>query len=390
VTHPNVCRVFDLGEVDGHHCISMEYVDGEDLGSLLKRIGHLPKDKAIQVARQICAGVAAAHEQGILHRDLKPANIMIDGQGRVRITDFGLAGLVEELRRQREIAGTPAYMAPEQLDGRGASVRSDLYALGLVLYQVFTGKPAFEADSVAAMAELQRSATPTSPSNIIEGFDPAVERVILKCIEKDPALRPGSALSIAAALPGGDPLAAALAAGETPSPELVAAAGESEAMHPGLALALAALIVVLFAAGARLNGRHTLRAWAPLDKPPAAQVDRARDIIRELGYTEDVYSDPVDTAIGYSIWGQQIDWIEEHDTSADRWEQLRQVRPGVASFWYRQSPGPLIPRSRFGSFVGAPVGRWNPFPDRTGEILVSLDASGRLELFAQRPRHYFE
>ena len=390
VTHPNVCRVYDLGEVDGHHYISMEYVDGEDLGSLLKRIGHLPRDKAIQVARQICAGVAAAHERGILHRDLKPANIMIDGEGRARITDFGLAGLAEELRRQQEIAGTPAFMAPEQLDGRGASVRSDLYALGLVLYQLFTGKPAFAADSIAAMAELQRSASPTSPSNIIEGFDPAVERIILKCIEKDPALRPASALSIAAALPGGDPLAAALAAGETPSPELVAASGESEAMHPVLALGLALLVVTLFAASARLNGAHTLRAWAPLDKPPAVQVDRAREIIRQLGYTEEIFSNPVDTATGYSVWGSRIDWIEEHDRSPDRWEQLRQARPGAASFWYRQRPMPLIPEGEGASFVNAPVGRWDPFPSVTGEILVSLDAAGRLELFAYRPRHYFE
>ena len=95
VTHANVCRVHDVGEFEGQHYISMEYIDGEDLASLLRRIGRLPENKALEIARQLCAGVAAAHEEGILHRDLKPANVMIDGRGRARITDFGLAGLAE-------------------------------------------------------------------------------------------------------------------------------------------------------------------------------------------------------------------------------------------------------------------------------------------------------
>jgi serine/threonine-protein kinase len=142
ISHPNVCRVYDVGEADGHHFLSMEFVDGEDLASLLRRIGRLPEDKAVQIARQICAGLAAAHEKGILHRDLKPANIMIDGRGRARITDFGLAGSIADGGEAG--AGTPAYMAPEQLAGKPTSVRSDLYALGLVLYELFTGKRAFD------------------------------------------------------------------------------------------------------------------------------------------------------------------------------------------------------------------------------------------------------
>src|SRR2546428_4767569 len=100
VTHPNVCRVHDIGEADGQHFLSMEYVDGEDLASLLRRIGHLPKEKAIQIARQLCAGLSAAHEMGVLHRDLKPANVMIDGRGRTRITDFGLAALADGIGGQ--------------------------------------------------------------------------------------------------------------------------------------------------------------------------------------------------------------------------------------------------------------------------------------------------
>ena len=117
IAHPNVCRVYDIGEADGHVFLSMEYIDGEDLASVLRRMGRPSTDKALELARQICLGLAAAHEAGMLHRDLKPANIMDDGRGRARITDFGLAGLADELSRDEAIAGTPAYMAPEQLSG---------------------------------------------------------------------------------------------------------------------------------------------------------------------------------------------------------------------------------------------------------------------------------
>ncbi len=144
VSHPNVCRVYDIGEADGHLFLTMEYVDGEDLSSLLRRIGRLPEDKALEIARQICAGLAAAHERGVVHRDLKPANIMLDGNGKVRIMDFSLAATGPVTG----IAGTPAYMAPEQLAGGHVTAKSDIYALGLVLYELFTGKRVFEAKTI--------------------------------------------------------------------------------------------------------------------------------------------------------------------------------------------------------------------------------------------------
>src|SRR6185369_8942654 len=125
-------------EVDGQHFLSMEYVDGEDLATLLKRIGRLPRGKADEVARQLCAGLAAAHDRGVIHRDLKPSNVMIDGEGRVRITDFGLAVRPAD-GGAAEVAGTPAYMAPEQFEGRAATRQTDLYALGLILYETYTG-----------------------------------------------------------------------------------------------------------------------------------------------------------------------------------------------------------------------------------------------------------
>ena len=226
ISHPNVCRVYDIGEADGQQFLSMEYIDGEDLRILLRRIGRLPKDKGVQMAQQLCAGLAAAHEKGVLHRDLKPANIMLDGRGQVRITDFGLAKLADDCA-DGEVAGTPAYMAPEQLTRGEATIQSDLYSLGLILYELFTGKAAHKKGSIPELIKAHEQSTPSLPSNLVADVDSAVERVLLRCLEKEPHDRPKSAHAVAAGLPGGDPLAAALAAGETPSPELIATAGDT-------------------------------------------------------------------------------------------------------------------------------------------------------------------
>src|SRR5215469_3770661 len=198
ITHPNVCRVYDIGEVDGQPYLSMEYIDGEDLASLLRRIGRLPADKATEFARKLCAGVAAAHAQGVLHRDLKPANVMIDSRGELRVTDFGLAAIAEQLQGAEIRNGTPAYMAPEQLSGKEVSVQSDLYAVGLVLYEMFTGKLPFQADTIAEITRLRQESRLTNPSTLVADLDKSVERAILRCLEADPKMRPGSALNLAA------------------------------------------------------------------------------------------------------------------------------------------------------------------------------------------------
>src|SRR5712691_6823454 len=179
VSHKNVCRVYDIGEIQGRHYLSMEFIKGEELSSLLRRIGRLPGDKAIQIARQICAGLAAAHDVGVLHRDLKPSNVMIDEQGNALITDFGLAGLAEEFREDEAHAGTPAYMALEQLEGKTVTVRRDISSLGLVLYEVFTGRKAFEAATLGELIKLRHSeTTPTTPTSIVKELDPLIEKVI--------------------------------------------------------------------------------------------------------------------------------------------------------------------------------------------------------------------
>src|SRR5262249_55950485 len=155
--------------------------------------------------RQICAGLAAAHTKGVLHRDLKPANVMLDGRGQVVITDFGLAGVADDIRGAEVRSGTPAYMAPEQLEGREVTMLSDIYALGLVLYEIFTGKRAFTDKTPGMLGHEDR--TPNRPSSVVRDIDPSVEKVILRCLETDPSLRPPTALAVSAALPGGDPLA---------------------------------------------------------------------------------------------------------------------------------------------------------------------------------------
>ncbi len=381
VSHPNVCRVYDLGEAAGRPFLSMEFVDGEDLASLLKRIGRLPPAKALEIARQLCAGLAAAHDKGLIHRDLKPSNIMIDGQGRARITDFGIAARPEEAA-DGQIVGTPAYMSPEQLSGKPVTVKSDLYALGLVLYEIFTGKKAFEAATLNEWRLKHLEEEPTAPSSHVTDLDPAAERVILRCLEKDPKLRPASALQVAAGLPGGDPLAAALAAGETPSPELVAAAGETEGFKPRTAIAFLAWIVAGIVAICLLNGRTKMPGVVPLGQPPDVLAAKASDLIRQFGYT----ATPMDSAYGYSYDNGYLRYIQNHDKSPDRWQQLKLGNPSAIEFWYRQSPRYLEPEIFFGGDpVNGAVTADDPPRDISGMTYAVLDPSGRLEEFEAVP-----
>jgi serine/threonine-protein kinase len=385
VTHPNVCRVHDIGEVGpstpsgpGQHYLSMEYVDGEDLTSLLRRIGRLPQDKAVQMARQLCAGLAAAHDQGILHRDLKPANVMIDGRGQVKITDFGLAGLVGEFEGAEIRAGTPLYMSPEQLAEREVTVRSDIYSLGLVLYELFTGKSAFEGRTPAEIAR-RRETAPTSLSTIITDINPAVERIILRCLESDPQHRPRSALAVAAALPGGDPLAAALAAGETPSPELIAEAGQSGGLKPPWALSL--LVASLVAVGVliALSSEMMLVRRAALDKSPDVLADRAREVVAEAGWTDP----PADSLCGFLPNWDYYEHLSESGPAPERWSVIEKAQPAMLRFGYRRSPQLLV-RHHAGT-----IGDWfeDPPPTLPGMVEVKLDAEGRLIEFLAVPPH---
>jgi hypothetical protein len=372
VSHKNVCRLYDLGDADGRRFLTMEYVDGEDLASSLRRFGRMPPDKALQIARQLCAGVTAAHERGVLHRDLKPANVMIDGNGDVRITDFGIATAAADAGA--EIAGTPQYMAPELLAGKPASTRSDIYALGLILFEIFTGKRAYDAKTLGDLKLLHETGTVTTPSSLVHDLDPAVERVILRCLEKDPERRPAAALTIAAALPGGDPLAAALAAGETPSPELLVAAGESQAMAVGPALAMAGGFLVMLLLSVVLLSRGSVAGRVPLAIPRDALADRADQILKKLGYA----NDSVDRAMGFTFT-DYLQW-EQRRGPADWWNRLRAGRPPALLFWYRTSPQEFDPPS-----PGGRVDSRKPPMSVSGMHQLFLDTEGRLVEFHTVP-----
>ncbi len=379
VSHPNVCRVYDIGECAGRHFISMEYVDGEDLKSLLSRIGRLPQEKAVDIARQVCAGLGAAHDKSVLHRDLKPANIMLDGKGNVRITDFGIAALGESVEGEQARVGTPDYMAPEQIEGGKVTRRTDIYSLGLVLYELFTGKRAFDRGTPLQERD---SGSITSLTSLVADLDEVIERVVMRCLERDPSKRPPSAVAVSAALPGGDPLAAALAAGEMPSPELVARSGRGERMHPAFASLLLALVVVIIAGVLLATARLSMVTVSPLDKPPAAMLDRAKEALERLG----LEGEPAESTWGYDRRWEYLIW-RKHDleldgvtdraiVASDLRERASRARPPMAFFWYRQTPVPWNHASlRFErGFVSATSPRWS-IP---GEIYLSLDLDGAL------------
>jgi tetratricopeptide (TPR) repeat protein len=187
--------VFDVGESSEWIFYSMEFIAGEDLSSLIRRVGRLPSDRVTDIARQLCGGLAAAHAQGVLHRDLKPANILVDDAGRVRITDFGIAILRTDAGLHM-LTGTPGYMAPEQrMTGTTLSERTDVYALGLVLYELLVGQHPFSRD------DRDRSKAPPPPSSIVTNVSPQLEHVILQSLAPAPEDRPANALAVAAELP---------------------------------------------------------------------------------------------------------------------------------------------------------------------------------------------
>jgi serine/threonine-protein kinase len=369
VSHAAVCSVWDIGEADGQHFLSMEFVDGENLSSLLRRIGRLPQDKALDIAKQISAGLAAAHEKGVLHRDLKPANVMLDGQGKVRITDFGLAGLAEALTDEDVRSGTPSFMSPEQLQGREVTVRSDIYALGLLLYELFTGRRAFAGKTLAELTRKHRDEHPIEPSLIVPGLDPTIERAILACLEKEPRKRPPSARAVSAMLSGQDPLEAAIAAGVTPSPELVAAAGEAETLTPRAAWACLVTILLGSLVAPFLLHSLYLVNLVPMEKPPEVLEDRARELVARLGHEGD------DADAHSGVWLDRAYFRHERETSPEDpdWDALGSGRPAVLRFWSRWSPRPLV------SFKGAGTVGWD-IPPRaiTGMAGVSYDFRGQL------------
>jgi serine/threonine-protein kinase len=361
ISHRNVCRVYDLGEIEGAPFISMEYVDGEDLGSLLRRIGRLPGDKAVEFARRLCAGLAAAHEKGVLHRDLKPGNIMIDGRGQVLIMDFGLAAVADAIAGGDIRSGTPAYMSPEQKDGREVTVRSDIFSLGLVLSEMFTGQRASQDGKLIVT---------------MKDLDPAVEKVIERCLDPNPSRRPASALDVARALPGGDPLAEALAAGDTPSPEMVAASEDTGALSVRSTVLCLAFIIVGITAAVLLSGRTNVLRRMPFPDSPEILARKAHDLAVRVGYT----IPPVDSVYGFLNRPGPNTYAQSNLKPSERAAFITNPRTSTIFFWYRESPRDLVPFNQYGSATIA-----DPPQLTTDMVRVLLDSEGHLISFGAVP-----
>lgn len=363
VSHPNVNRVHDLGEWNGERFISMELVEGEDLNSLLRREGPMTPDAAIDLARQLAAGLGAAHDRGVLHRDLKPANVMLDAAGQVRLTDFGIAlgGASEE---PAVLVGTPQYMAPELFSGGAPTVQSDLFALGTVLAECLGGRPAPSADATTAYNPTVRGPRARLPPDV-----PAeLAQVIERCLTLDPTQRPRSAYEILAELPGRDPVQAALDEGRLPSPQAVAATNLKRPLSARDTWRLAGLVAVLLLVVVLLSDRTHLAPRLEQAAPPAAMAEKAHQTLSQLGYETDKanyehgYSNESahpDRGTGAALEARTLQWPSD---------QQQKVL-----YWYHADADADTPPA-WGELA-------RQMADGDAAPVVQLDASGRLREF---------
>ncbi|MCE3004705.1 MAG: protein kinase [Xanthomonadaceae bacterium] len=207
ITHPNVLRTFDFGEVEGRPYISMEYVRGMTLRYLIKQAGRIPYSAALRIARQLCAGLAAAHEVGVLHRDIKPENLILESSGNAKLMDFGIARPIQQradsgLTQPGMFVGTPAYSAPEQIAGMAVDERADVYASGVLMCEMFCGKVPFESSNTMEIYLARMQQEPIRPSQWWAEIPPPLEAVILRCIQREPSARFQSATELGTALSG--------------------------------------------------------------------------------------------------------------------------------------------------------------------------------------------
>ena len=292
VTHRNVIRIFDLGSDRGTRFLTMEYIEGEDLSATLARRGKLPAQEAAGIIRQVCLGLEAAHAEGVVHRDLKPQNIMLDQQGKVSVMDFGIARSIDatHLTRTGALVGTPTYMSPEQAQGKKVDARSDLYALGIIFYELVTGKPPFGADHPMATLLKRIQEKPVPPASLEPSLPPAVNRIILKMLATSAAERYQTAGEILRDLDAWE-------GRQYPSSPGAAAAGRRWSDDLTAKIALAAVVVLGAATG-----------WLYFHKPSAAPAAPPRTVTVLVADFRNDTGDPVfdgtlEPAIGLALEG---------------------------------------------------------------------------------------
>lgn len=302
LTHPNIVQVYDSGEDGGRPYIVMEYVDGETLGDLLQRQGTLPPAEAIRLALQACAGLAHAHREGLVHRDIKPQNLLLRRDGTLKIADFGIARSAHGTRLTEigSILGTAAYLAPEQAAGEDVAAPADLYALGVILYQMLTGRTPYTADTLTLLLVRQQEQPIRPVREVAPETPPALEDVVMRCLARIPGYRPPSAAALGGQLRTASselPTRGLASAGEADTaPTEVAqplAASPPRARRSGSwavvvrrvgATAIVVIALVVAILGLRLAGNGPEAGPPPLSPEPAARspAEQARDFSRWL------------------------------------------------------------------------------------------------------------
>lgn len=267
LAHPNVVRVYDVGETDGVPFIAMEYVEGETLGDLLARRGPLPAPEVVQLGVQACRALAAAHDAGLVHRDVKPQNLLLRRDGVLKLSDFGVAYGIDHTRLTvaGTVLGTAAYLAPEQARGEQVTAAADVYALGAVLYELLTGRPPRSPRTIAELAEPAEIASPA-------GAPPELADVVMSCLAEDPRGRPASAAELARRLAATDPEAQTLPLPDDP------ARRATEILAPGLQRRRPTLWLVAAAVAAVVSGLVAVAATREGSPPPPAPPPRVAPV----------------------------------------------------------------------------------------------------------------
>ena len=362
LSHPHLCRVYDLLEIDGLHVMTMEFIEGETLAELIDRVGCPHPEEAIRISRQLCAGLVEAHRNGIVHRDLKPSNVMLDKRCNVRITDFGLA--LEEASSCGIIAGTLEYMAPEQLRGEEPTTKSDIYSLGLVLAELFNGRRTRTDDSVLFRTLLHPSGI-ASTIDLPTHVPSAIRLVIRNCLAASPDQRPSSPADVAQVFPSRD-LGNYLNAVDIPEPELIAAAEIAKPLSTRFAITCFCVFVLSLLGVAASSSQHRIHDRSGLSKSPAELHAKALEVLNELGVEP---QKGANRAFGFSHLNHNYSLCFD-------------AKDKLFCYWYRQSMEPLRSTlAGIGRGSGTLVTFSDPAIENEGDLRILLWSDGTVRNF---------